>query len=129
MASQNNVLTNALRTRMAQLLAGKLSTVPKVKYLAVGSGGLDTSGNPTAPSGAETALQKEEGRYEVEDPTFPVDTTVRFAAVIPMADLAGKKLSEVGLFSEDNVLYAIRHMLPKQKDSDEEMEFTHDLEF
>lgn len=129
MASQNNVLTNALRIRMAQLLAGKLSTVPRVKYMAFGSGGLDADGNPKQPSGAATQLEKEEGRYTVAEPTFPVDMTARFSATVPETDLAGKKLSEVGLFSEDNVLYAIRNMSPKEKDSDEEMEFTHDLEF
>jgi len=129
MASQNNVLTTALRVRMAQLLAGKISTIPKVKYMAFGSGGLGTDGNPKQPSGTATALEVEEKRYEVGEPIFPVDTTARFSATIPEADLAGKKLSEVGLFSEDNVLYAIRNMSPKQKDSDEELEFTHDLEF
>ena len=129
MASQINVLTTALRVRMAQLLAGKISVIPKVKYMAFGSGGLDASGNPKQPSGAATALESEEKRYEVGEPTFPVDTTARFSATIPEADLVGKTLSEVGLFSEDNVLYAIRNMLPKQKDSDEELEFTHDLEF
>ena len=39
MASQNNVLTTALRVRMAQLLAGKISVIPKVKYMAFFSGG------------------------------------------------------------------------------------------
>lgn len=129
MASNNSVVTDALRTKLAQITAGTISALPKVKWIDVGSGGIDSSGSPKSPDGAATALEHKEGRYEVAEPEFPVPTTARFRITIPEADLAGKSLSEMALVSEDDVLYAIRNTTPKQKDSDEEFELVFDLEF
>ena len=128
MAADNSVITDELRKRLAQCVAGSINTISRVKYIAVGSGGAP-GGTPTPPAGSATALEDEKGRYEVGSVEFPVDTTARFYITIPEADLPGASLSEMALVSEDGALYAIRNTTPKVKDSDEEFQLAFDLEF
>ena len=123
-----SVITNELRKRLAQCVSGTISTISKVKYIAVGSGG-DTDGAPNSPSGSATSLENEQARYEVSTVEYPVETTARYTIVIPEGALPGVSISEMALVSEDGALYAIRNTTPKVKDSDEELQLVFDLEF
>lgn len=129
MAEKNSIITKARRIVLAQLTAGTISTIPPVAHLALGDGGCGEDGEPIAPGLEQTALSHEICRYAVETPTFPVDTTARFTAIVPEAAQGGVKFSEMGLVDTENNFVAIKTMYPKQKDDDVEFSFTFDMEF
>ena len=129
MAEKNSIITMARRIALAQLTAGTISTIPPVAYLALGDGGCGEDGEPIAPGLEQSALTHEICRYAVETPTFPVDTTARFTAIVPEAAQGGVKFSEMGLVDTENNFVAIKTMYPKQKDDDVEFSFTFDMEF
>ena len=125
MAEKNSIITKARRIVLAQLTAGTISTIPPVAYLALGDGGCGEDGEPIAPGLDQSALTHEICRYAVETPTFPVDTTARFTAIVPEAAQGGVKFSEMGLVDTENNFVAIKTMYPKQKDDDVEFSFTY----
>ena len=108
---------------------GQSPPSPPVAYLALGDGGCGEDGEPIAPGLEQSALTHEICRYAVETPTFPVDTTARFTAIVPEAAQGGVKFSEMGLVDTENNFVAIKTMYPKQKDDDVEFSFTFDMEF
>ena len=48
-------------------------------------------------------LAHEIGRYEVEAPAFPVSTTARYTITVPEGELAGQKITELGMLDADNL--------------------------
>lgn len=126
---KNSIITKSRRIALAKLTAGVVPTIPPVAYLALGDGGCGEDGEPIAPGLEQTALSHEICRYAVETPTFPVEATARFTAIVPEGEQAGVKFSEMGLVDTENNFVAIKAMYPKQKDDDVAFSFTFDMEF
>ncbi len=126
---KNSIITKSRRIALAKLTAGVVSTIPPVAYLALGDGGCGEDGEPIAPGMEQAALSHEVCRYAVEAPTFPVEATARFTAIVPEGEQAGVKFSEMGLVDTENNFVAIKAMYPKQKDGDVAFSFTFDMEF
>lgn len=126
---KNSIITKSRRIALAKLTAGVVPTIPPVAYLALGDGGCGEDGEPIAPGLEQTALSHEICRYAVEAPTFPVEATARFTAIVPEGEQAGVKFSEMGLVDTENNFVAIKAMYPKQKDDDVAFSFTFDMEF
>lgn len=129
MASENSIITKYRRIKLAQITAGVLTTIPRIQYIALGDGGVDASGEPIAPTEDAIALTNELVRLEVDPPTFPVETTVRYSVTLSKTEFAGYKFNEMALVDADNQLCAIKTMYTKQKDDDVIFTFEFDDEF
>lgn len=129
MANENSIITKFRREQLAKITSGVIETMAKVAYIALGDGGLEEDGTPTQPSEEQTGLVREIGRYPAEAPAFPVSTTARYTITVPEGELAGEKISELGLLDADGKLVAVRNCSPKIKDADEEFTFVFDDEF
>ena len=129
MASGQNVMTLYRRKNLTQITSGAVSTIPKVAYIALGTGGVDEGGQIITPSEEQTELKAEVGRYPIEAVEYPVETTARYTIIVPVGDLDGAAISEMGIIDEAGGLCSIRACSPKIKNYDEEMAFVFDDEF
>ena len=129
MASGQNVMTLYRRKNLTQITSGAVSTIPKVAYIALGTGGVDEGGQIITPSEEQTELKAEVGRYPIEAVEYPVETTARYTIIVPVGELDGAAISEMGIIDEAGGLCSIRACSPKIKNYDEEMAFVFDDEF
>ena len=129
MASENSVVTLYRRKNLAKITSGAVTGIPKIAYIALGSGGVGESGEVITPSEDQTALNSEIARYPVGPVEYPTETTARYTIIVPESALTGESISELGLLDEDGELCAVRNCSPKIKDADEEFTFVFDDEF
>ncbi len=127
--SINSVVTDIRREKLCKITSGALAAIAPVAFAALGDGGVDENGNVLEPSGGQTALNHEVGRYRVDAPQYPTPATARYTVTVPKNELAGVNISEAALVDADGDLCSIRNMLPKGKDADVEFTFTFDDEF
>jgi len=127
--TKNTIITRARRVALCKITSGAVSSIPAITQIAFGDGGVDSSGEPTAPLETQTALNHEVARYPIDGVTYPIDTTARYAATIPENDLTGVKISEAALVDADGVLAAIKNVYAKQKDAEVIFTFELDEEF
>ena len=113
------------RKKLCMAHAGD-AVLPKLKYMAVGNGGLDGAGNPLEISGSEAGLYSELLKKELATHTYPDDSTCRYSMRLEKHELSGESISEMGLFDEEGDLVAYKNFLPKLKDAD--MEFIFDMD-
>lgn len=128
-SSTTSVITRKRRINLAKITSGAVATIPKITHIAFGDGGVGEDGQPLQPTETQTALQHEIGRYEIGGATNPVETTNRYAVVIPESDLNGKNINEMALVDANNDLAAIKTFLSKGKDADVKFTFEFDDEF
>lgn len=124
-----NIQTLYRRKILTQATSGAINKVPAMKYIAIGTGGIDENGNVKSTFETQTTLYNEISRYPIFSIEYPVETTARYSVVITENDLVGEKISEIGLFDEDNNLCAIKTMYEKIKDDAILFEFIFDDEF
>ena len=129
MASENSVITLYRRRNLVKITSGAIAALPKIAYIALGSGGVSEGGEVIAPNEDQTALKTEIGRYPVDPVEYPVETTARDTITVPESELAGEAISELGLLDEEGELCAVRNCSPKIKDAGEEFTFVFDDEF
>ena len=96
------VITEAKRKKIAKALHDT-GTISKIKYIAVGSGGVDENNEVLSPSETATALKHELLRKEYTSSQKISDTCYEYTIVI-----------------EANELIAIANFLPKGKDQMED---------
>lgn len=123
------VITNYRRELLCKITSGAISSIPPITHVVFGDGGVDAQGSVIPPTGDQTNLRHEVGRYEVDGVEYPVESTARYTVTIPKLDLTGAVISEAALADADGKLCAIRNMLPKGKDADVEFVFCFDDEF
>lgn len=130
MASNDfSIVTEYRRRSLCQITSGKISTLPPIAHVVLGGGGLDEDGTVKIPDAKQTALNQELGRYKVDEPQYPEDTTARYTVTVPEDELVGAVISEAALADAEGNLCAIRNMLPKGKDEGVAFTFTFDDEF
>ena len=83
MPENNVVITNLRRERLCKITSGELEKIPAITHVAFGDGGVDESGAVIPPTGSQTALNHELGRYPVDSVAYPVATTARYTVTIP----------------------------------------------
>ena len=125
----NSVITLARRKSLVEITSGKISTLEPITQIAVGSGGVGDDGEPLVPLETQSALNREEARYDIAEVTYPTQTTARYKLVIPADALPGVKISEIALVDSGGNAAAIKNMYPKQKDAGIIFEFDFDDEF
>lgn len=118
-------ITTTGREKLCKAHAGQC-TLPKIKYMALGSGGIDSTGTVIPAIGTEEGLRKEIYRKEIEQIEFPIETTGRYSITLKKDELAGASISEQGLLDEEGDLILYKTFLPKLKDDD--MEFCFDMD-
>lgn len=127
--NENSVITRARRIKICLASSDATKPLPVITHIAFGSGGVNISGEPIAPSETQTALNTEIARYPVDSVTYPEETTARYAVTIPKDDLAGETINEAALVDSDGDVAAIKTMYTKQKDEGVIFTFEFDDEF
>lgn len=127
--NDNSVITRTRRIKFCLASSDAAKPLPVITHIAFGSGGVNISGEPIAPSETQTALNTEIARYPVGSVTYPEETTARYAVTIPRDDLAGEIINEAALVDSDGDVAAIKTMYSKQKDAGVSFTFEFDDEF
>ncbi len=123
--ADNYIITKKARKNMVQARAGTI-TLPKIVGMAFGDGGVDSLGNVISPLENQEALVSELLRKEIDGFDFIDDTTCRYQCTLSESELAGKYISELGLYDENGDMVCIKNFTAKGKDSDMEMTYTVD---
>lgn len=112
----NTAMTVKGREKLCKAHAGDM-TLPKIKWIAFGTGGVDENRQPLPVTGEEVELKEEQYRMELEH-SFPIPTTCEYVCTLNKEDLPNLYLSEMGLFDEEGELVMYSTFLEKGKDDD-----------
>ena len=110
--SKNVVITKKARENLVKARAGAI-TLPKIIGMAFGEGGVNSSGTVIAPTA-------------IDGYTFPNDTTCRYECTLAESELAGKEISEIGLYDTNGDIVCIKTFTRKGKDDDVEQTYVLD---
>lgn len=127
--SENSVITHARRVKLCLASSDASKPLAPITHIAFGDGGVTEDGEPIMPTDAQTALNNEIARYEVDEVTYPTDTTARYTVTIPKNEMTGESISEAALVDSDGDLAAIKSMYAKRKDAGVAFTFEFDDEF
>lgn len=116
-------LTLTGKEKLVKAHAGDI-TLPKIKYIGYGSGGVDEHDQVIESTGQETALRKELLRKEVEGHTYSARNSCEYLSKLTEAEAAGEYLSEIGLFDEEDDLVAYHTFMKKGKDGNMVFKFS-----
>ncbi|MCI8429943.1 MAG: hypothetical protein HFI16_06760 [Lachnospiraceae bacterium] len=116
------VITLKARKKMVQARAGAV-TLPPIVGMVFGTGGVDETGIPVAPSGSDEGLRQEIFRKELDSYTFTDDTTCRYLCTLEVGECDNEEISEIGLYDSEGDVTAIKTFKKKGKDPDLEMTF------
>ena len=108
---------NVSRAKMAAARSGE-RTLPPIKMIAFGDGGVDENGAVQTPSPTMTKLNHELLRKPVESVEKVGQLGYKYGDTIPEGGLDGKSVSEVALIDEEGDLASIEMFKPKADDLD-----------
>lgn len=108
------VITNVRRKKMAEA-SHTTGTISKITHIALGSGGVDGSGNVIEPLGENTALRNEVLRRQCTS-VKKNDTCYAYTVELGALELIGTYISEMALIDADGDVAAISNFLAKGKD-------------
>ncbi len=108
---------NVSRAKMAAARSGE-RTLPPIKMIAFGDGGVDENGAVQTPSPTMTKLNHELLRKPVESVEKVGQLGYKYGYTIPEGGLDGKSVSEVALIDEEGDLASIEMFKPKADDLD-----------
>lgn len=114
--AKESVITLYRRIKLTQVTSGEIDKLAKITHMAFGSGGVDEDGNPLMPSETQTELNSEICRIPIESVKYPIPTTARYTATLPIGEYTAQKFNEFALVDEDGHLCAIENTYTKQKD-------------
>lgn len=124
-ANNNVVITKKARENLVKARAGAI-ILPVIVGMAFGDGGVDAGGTVVPPTEVQTGLNHELFRKEIDGYSFPADTTCRYECTLSGSELAGKDISEIGLYDANGDIVCIKAFTKKGKDADLEMTFVLD---
>lgn len=117
------VTTKTAKKNMLLARAG-MQTLPKVKWVAFGDGGIDTNGDVRTPYEDQESLNAEISRKEVQSKEVVSDTEIVYKVTLAAGELTGKKISEIALIDENGNVITIKTFRPKVKDEDVSLTFS-----
>lgn len=127
--TENSVITRTRRVKLCLASSDATKPLAPITHIALGTGGADAGGEPIAPTDDMTALRSEVVRYPVGSVTYPVDTTARYAVMIPRDEQSGVPFSEAALVDSAGDIVAVKSFYPKRKDPGVAFTFEFDDEF
>ena len=114
------IITDLKRKKLAEA-THTTGQMPKVKYIAVGSGGVDQNGEES------TSLKHELLRKEYTASRKVSDSCYEYSLLIEANELVGEYISEIALVDEENDIVAIATFMAKGKDTMEDTFSIQDL--
>lgn len=117
-----NIITVARRKKMAEASHSSGRLAP-VKWIALGSGGVDMDNNVIIPLAENIILNQEEFRKEYTHSEKVSDTCYAYTLELNKQDLLGISISEIALIDAEGDVIAFSNFLPIIKD-DVETSFT-----
>lgn len=121
--NKNVIITKKAREKIVKARAGAIQ-LPTVVGMAFGDGGVNDDGDVVPPSETQAALSNELLRKAIDGYSFTDDTTCRYECTLSESELAGEKISEIGLYDSDGDILCIKTFLEKGKDSDVEQTYS-----
>lgn len=120
-----NCITNVRRKKMSEAshTTGRLA---KVKWIALGSGGVDANRAVIEPLPANTRLRNEVVRREYTSSTKKSDTCYEYELRLGELEFVNTFFSEMALIDEDGDVIAFSNFLEKGKDETEVSFFIED---
>lgn len=121
----SNIITNVGKEIVAKMLGGSLSgvTVPSIQKMAISNGGVDTPATggiaiapPPTTNSLENTILTDESIDTVAVNLVPATKEITYISTFNSADVvdfgaptyAADKVSEVGLITSDNLLFAVK---------------------
>lgn len=120
------IITDIKRQKLAEA-THTTGTIPVVKYIAVGDGGVDQDGEPIAPDGSDTQLHNELVRKEYTSSQKISDSCYEYTLLLGTDELVGKYISEIALVDAEDDIVAIATFYAKGKDAMEDTFTIQDL--
>lgn len=117
------VTTKTAKKNMLLARAG-MQSLPKVKWVAFGDGGIDANGDVRTPYEDQESLNAEISRKEVQSKEVVSDTEIVYKVTLAAGELTGKKISEIALIDENGNVITIKTFRPKVKDEDVSLTFS-----
>lgn len=112
------VITKRARVKMSEA-RNNTGTIAKVKWIALGTGGLDSDGNVRCPLSADIGLNNEIIRKEYSSVTKVSETSYKYSILLDDMECVGAIISEAALIDEEGDVISIICFLPKGKDETE----------
>lgn len=113
-----SVITNIARKKMAKARYDG-TPIEKVKYIALGDGGVNAAGEVIYPLPENVRLQNELIRKEYDSCVQISNTSYEYSIELGPMELAGKFISEAALIDEAGDVIAFSNFLKKGKDETE----------
>ena len=111
-------ITNVRRKKITEA-SHTTGTLSKIKWIALGDGGVDSSGAVIEPLPANTALGHELIRKEYTSSQKVSDTCYAYTIKLEENELIGKYISEMALIDAAGDVAAFSNFLAKGKDETE----------
>lgn len=119
-----SIVTKKRREKMASA-THSTGMIAKAKWIALGSGGIDSDNNIITPLAENVQLNNEVIRKEYVSSKKTSDTSYEYTIKLEEEELVGIFISELALIDEDGDVIAFSNFLPKGKD---EIETTFTIE-
>lgn len=113
-----SVITNIARQKMAKARYDG-TPIEKVKYIALGNGGVNAAGEIIYPLPENIKLKNELIRKEYDSCKKLSETSYEYAIELGTMELAGEFISEAALIDEAGDVIAFANFLAKGKDETE----------
>ena len=110
--TQNQIITVTARKNMVRARAGEIQ-LPKIVGFVFGDGGVDESGNIIPLSETDSALGNELLRKKYDGYTMVSDTECKYECTLTEDELAGKEISEIGLYDANGDIVNIKRFSAK----------------
>ena len=123
--SKNVVITKKARENLVKARAGAI-TLPKIIEPGLGFGRCNDYTGTVYTAFAKCHANKELFRKAIDGYTFPNDTTCRYECTLAESELAGKEISEIGLYDTNGDIVCIKTFTRKGKDDDVEQTYVLD---
>ena len=120
--TQNQIITVTARKNMVRARAGEIQ-LPKIVGFVFGDGGVDESGNIIPLSETDSTLGNELLRKKYDGYTMVSDTECKYECTLTEEELAGKEISEIGMYDANGDIVNIKRFSAKGKDADLAMTF------
>ena len=107
-----SIITALRRKKMAEA-TNSTGRIAKAKWIALGSGGVDSQGEVIAPSESDNRLTAE----VITKSKKTSDTSYEYSIELSESELVGTYISELALIDEDGDVIAFSNFLSKGKDN------------